>query len=133
MVRLPVAVVVAVLALGLITVTGCTTYRDQLARGQHAFEANDPDRTLAILRDLEPDVGRLGFEEQASYAYLRGMADYQIGLQRDARHWLSLARAYEASSPGLLSAAWKVMMTAALEELDEIVHARGTTGLTTTR
>ena len=126
MVRLRVVVLALVLF-------GCTTYRDQLARGQHAFEGNDHDRTLAVLRDLEPDVGRLEPQDQASYAYLRGMTDYQVGYQRDARHWLSLARALEDASPGLLPADWKVRTTAALTELDAIVRTKGTSGLGTER
>ena len=59
--------------------TACTTYRDELGRGQRAFEQNDHDRTLAILRDRGPDVKRLTMPEQAEYAYLRGITDYRVG------------------------------------------------------
>ncbi len=111
----------------------CTTYRDQLARGQRAFELNEHDRTLAILRDLEPDVRRLTLPEQAQYAYLRGMTDYRIGYKADARHWLAIAKAHEELSPGLLPAEWKVRTNEALEELNEVVYTAGASALPTAR
>jgi hypothetical protein len=111
----------------------CTTYRDQLARSQHAFEQNDHDRTLAILRDLEPNMMRLTPPEQAHYAYLRGMSDYRIGFKPDARHWLSVAKAHEEQTPGVLPADWKVRTNEALDELNGVVYAQGTSALSTTR
>lgn len=113
--------------------SACSTYRDQLARGQRAFEQNDHDRTLAILRDLEPEMKRLSVPEQASYAYLRGMSDYRIGYRADARHWLSLAKAYEDHSPGVLPADWKTRTNEALDELNGVVYAHGTSALSTSR
>jgi hypothetical protein len=116
-----------------VALLGCTTYKDQLARGQRAFEQNEHDRALAILRDLEPDVKRLTPPEQAEYAYLRGMSDYRIGYKADARHWLSVTQALEEGSPGLLPSDWKTRVTEALTELNDVVYAQGTTGLTTGR
>lgn len=121
------------LVLLLTCASGCSTYRDQLARGQRAFEQNELDRTLAILRDLEPDMKRLSAPEQAGYAYLRGMSDYRIGYRSDARHWLSLARAYEDASPGVLPADWKARTNEALEELNAVVYTQGTSALVTSR
>jgi hypothetical protein len=124
----------AVIAFALLTLSaGCTTYRDQLARGQRAFELNEHDRALAILRDLETDVGRLRPAEQAEYAYLRGMTDYRVGYRADARHWLSLTKAYEDNSPGLLPADWKLRVNEALDDLNNVVYSEGTQSLTTTR
>jgi hypothetical protein len=111
----------------------CTTYRDQLGRGQRAYEQNDHDRTLAILRDLEPDVKRLSVQEQAQYAYLRGMSDYRIGYKPDARHWLSVAKAHEDNSPGVLPADWKARTIEALDELNGVVYSQGTSALPTSR
>lgn len=122
-----------ILVLSALSAAGCTTYRDQLARGQHAFDQNEHDRALAILRDLEPDMKRLTPPEQASYAYLRGMSDYRIGYKSDARHWLSVAKAHEERSPGVLAADWKARTTEALDELNGVVYAQGTTALTTSR
>jgi hypothetical protein len=126
---LTIAFVVAALSFGL----GCTTYRDQLSRGQRAFELNEHDRTLAILRDLEPDVKRLSGPEQAEYAYLRGMTDYRVGYKPDARHWLSLAKAYEDNSPGVLPADWKLRVNEALDEMNGVVYSAGIGSLATTR
>jgi len=117
----------------LVTLGGCTTYRDQLARGQRAFELNEHDRTIAILRDLEPDMKRLTVPEQAEYAYLRGMTDYRVGYRADARHWLAITKAYEDNSPGVLPADWKVRVNDALEELNGVVFTEGTQSLTTRR
>lgn len=123
----------ALVLLGALLASACSTYRDQLARGQHAFDQNDHDRALAILRDLERDVKRLTAPEQAGYAYLRGMSDYRIGYKADARHWLSVAKAYEDRSPGVLPADWKARTHEALAELNEVVYTQGTSALPTVR
>jgi hypothetical protein len=123
-------VVAALLALGVAT-EGCKTYRDELARGRTAFDANDHVRTLAILRDLEPDVKRLEPAEQAQYAYLRGMTDYRAGYRADARHWLSVAKALEETSPGGLPGDWKQQTTEALGVLNDVVYMQGTAALAT--
>lgn len=122
------------LGLGLLLAcASCATYHDQLARGQHAFEDSQYDRTLAILRDLEPDVKRLTVPEQAQYAYLRGIADYRVGYKPDARHWLAVAKAYEDNSPGVLTADWKARVNESLEAMNGVVYAAGTTALVTAR
>lgn len=126
----------AALTLGVLPLaflTACTTYRDQLARGQRALEQNEHDRALVILQDLEPDFVRLTAPEQAQYAFVRGMSDYRIGYQSDARHWLSLAKAYEATSPGVLPGAWKTQTNEALTELNNVVYTEGFAGLSTAR
>ena len=124
---------VTIVVLAAVGTGACTTYRDQLARGQRAFEQNDHDRTLAILRDLEPDMKRLTAPEQAEYAYLRGMSDYRIGYKSDARHWLAVAKAYEESSPGVLPVDWKTRTNEALDVLNGVVFSEGTGGLSTSR
>ncbi len=123
--------VVIVLVASLASLAGCHTYRDQLVRSQHAFEQNDYERTLAFLRDLEHDTDRLEPAEQAQYAYLRGMADYRIGYRADARHWLSLARAYDDATPGVLPADWKARLGEALEEMNQVVYTDGISALAT--
>jgi hypothetical protein len=120
-----------VLALIVTSTASCATYRDQLVRSQTAFEQNDYERTLALLRNLEPDVPRLAMPERAGYAYLRGMTDYRIGYRSDARHWLSIARAYDDTSPGTLPTDWKARTIEALDELDAAVHESGYAALTT--
>jgi hypothetical protein len=108
---------------------GCSTYRDQLARSQRAFEVNEHERTLALLRDLEPDVHRLSDPEQAQYCYLRGMSDLRLGFRADARHWLALAKTHDDASPGVLPADWKARLGEALEELNGVVYQDGTAAL----
>src|SRR5438445_5785551 len=85
--------------------TGCATYTSELERGQQAFEKNEHERALAVLRALEPDQTHFDPPEEARYAYLRGMTDYRIGYRADARHWLAIAKAIDDknpdSSPGL--------------------------------
>lgn len=107
------------------SLSGCATYRDELVRSQQAFEQNQHERALALLRELEPDISRLATPERAQYAYLRGMTDYRIGYRADARHWLAVANAYEESSPGVLPVDWKTRTAAALEEMNGIVQADG--------
>jgi hypothetical protein len=112
---------------------GCTTYRDQLVRSQRSYEQNQYERTLGLLRALEPSVTRLSTPEQAQYAYLRGMTDYRIGDRNDARHWLAIARTYDDASPGTLPADWKARMTDALDEMNAVVYTDGLVELATSR
>ena len=111
------------------SLAGCNTYRDELARSQRAFEQNDHERALALLRELERDMTRLATSEQAHYAYLRGMTDYRIGHRSDARHWLAIAHAYDERTPGILPTDWSARTTVALRELDGVVHESGYAGL----
>jgi hypothetical protein len=113
-----------------IAASACNTYRDELARGQRAFEQNDHDRALTILRELEIDLGRLSPSERAQYAYVRGMSDYRIGYRLDARHWLALAKAYDEQTPGALSADWKARTGDTLTELNKVVYSDGIQALT---
>jgi hypothetical protein len=114
-------VVAALLSSTLILLASCATYHEQLARAQTAYENNQHERTLALLRDLEPDVTRLPPSEQAHYAYLRGMTDYRIGYKHDARHWLAIAKAFDEQSAGILPADWKHRTSETLAELDGVV------------
>jgi hypothetical protein len=104
---------------------GCQTYQDDLTRAQRAFEQNQHEHALAILRQLEPDTSRLAVTEQAQYAYVRGMTDYRIGYKVDARHWLALAKSMEAQTPGLLPQDWKARANDALAEMNEGVYGGG--------
>ncbi len=115
------------------TSVGCTTYRDQLVRSQASFEQNEQERTIGLLRALEPNMTKLSRPEQAQYAYLRGMSDYRIGYRLDARHWLAIARTYDETSPGILPADWKARMTDALDELNTVVYTEGIGELATMR
>src|ERR1700678_3000342 len=85
---------------------GCNTYADSLTRAQRAFEQSEHERTLAILRTLEPDIRRLSESDRAKYCYLRGLTDYRIGYRLEARHWLSLASAVVKETPDALPADW---------------------------
>jgi hypothetical protein len=113
----------------LLAAAGCQTYQDDLARSQRAFEHNEHERALAIMRQLEPDVPRLSLTDQAQYSYLRGMTDYRIGYKVDARHWLALAKSMDDQTPGLLPQDWKTRMGDALKELNETVFGGGTESL----
>ena len=117
--------VIALSSLSLIALGSCATYRDELVRAQSAFENNQHERTIALLRDLEPDVTHLSQGEQAQYAYLRGMTDYRMGYKTDARHWLAIARAFDEQSPGILPADWKQRTGDTLAELDGVVQGQG--------
>ncbi len=105
--------------------TSCTTFRDDLVRGQGAYEASSHDRALAILKQLEADQAHLTDEERAHYAYLRGMTDYRIGYRAEARHWLAMAEQLDKLTPGSLPAEWKTRMLEALEDLNRTVWSGG--------
>ncbi len=115
-----------VLLLALV-VSACATYREDLNRGQRLYEESEYERALAIWRFLEADLDSLEYQEQARYAYLRGMTDYRLGggkggadsqFRAHARHWLALAKAIEQEHPGGLSEQWTQLMEEALAELN---------------
>ena len=114
-----------ILAVTAITATGCNTYSNNLNRSKEAFEQNQYERSLAILRALEPDENHLTVGEQAEYAYLRGMKDYRIGYQSDARHWLSVAFETEKANPKSLNEDWKTRLDQVLGELNKHVYNEG--------
>ena len=120
----------ALVAAGAAALGGCATYRDQLARGQKAYEGNQHERALAIWRQLDEDQERLSLEERAQYAYLRGMTDYRIGYKAEARHWLARADALDKLTPGSLPADWKNRLGETMAELNGVVFQEGYEGLT---
>jgi hypothetical protein len=113
--------------------SGCATYHDDLARAEHAFEANQHEQALAIFRTLETDTGHFDTSEKARYFYLRGMTDYRIGYKADARHWLLLANAVETQTPGTLPDDWKQRMTDAVTALNSQVYDDGIESLGSSR
>jgi len=119
--RPPFALVLVLLA----SAVGCSTYRDDLSRGQTAFEQSNHERALALFRILEPDTSHLTTPERAHYAYLRGMTDYRIGYRSDARHWLLVAQSMESETPGVLPADWRTRLGEALVELNDAVYQEG--------
>jgi hypothetical protein len=116
------AAIVLLLAL---SVGACATYREDLNRGQRFYEENDYEHALAIFRYLEPDSDSLSYNDQARYAYMRGMTDYRLGAEfrADARHWLAIAKAIEHEHPGGLSEKWKQLLEEALSDLNREVYA----------
>ena len=116
---------VGALALAAVLGWGCATSSASLRRAQHEFEEGEDERALAIFRSLEPHLDGLTSLDQARYAYLRGMTDYRMGYKPEARHWLGLATALEAQTPGSLAVDCPQRMTEALDELNEAVYAAG--------
>ncbi|HKY34343.1 MAG TPA: hypothetical protein VJN18_00255 [Polyangiaceae bacterium] len=106
----------------LLACAGCATYREDLYRGQRMYEENQYERALAIWRVLESDTDSLTFNEQARYAYLRGMTDYRLGFRADSRHWLAIARAIEQEHSGGLSPEWKQRLDESLDDLNKDVY-----------
>src|SRR5262245_33295559 len=100
----------------------CATYRQDLNRGQALYEENEYERALAIFRVLELDTDSLRLNDQARYAYLRGMTDYRLGFRPDARHWLAIAKATEQEHAGGLSQPWKDRLEETLNELNRDVY-----------
>jgi hypothetical protein len=111
------------LALSLsVALVGCATYREDLNRGQRMYEENQYENALAIWRVLEDDSDSLSVNDQARYAYLRGMTDYRLAFRADSRHWLAVAKATEEAHPGGLSAEWKERLDQSLTDLNQDVY-----------
>ena len=103
----------------------CATYREDLNRGQRMYEENQYERALALWRGLEDDSDSLSVNDQARYAYLRGMTDYRLGFRADSRHWLAIAKATEQAHGGGLSVEWKDRMEQSLTDLNQDVYGGG--------
>jgi hypothetical protein len=101
---------------------GCTTYRDNLSRGERLYQENKFEDSLALCRLMERDVDGLTRSEQVRYAYLRGMTDYRLGYRTDARHWLAIARAIHEQEVGGLDADALASTKTTLDELNREVY-----------
>ncbi len=119
------------LVLVALAIGACTTYREDLNRGQRLYEQNEFERSLGIWRYLEQDFDSLSENDQARYAYLRGMTDYRLAggkggqdraFRAHARHWLAIAKALEQAHPASLSDQWKARLEDALGELNREVY-----------
>jgi hypothetical protein len=114
-----------VVSVGLLALSGCTTYREELSRAQTAYDANEHDKALALTRAIEPNVPYLTRVEQTRYYYLRGMSNLRIGFRAEARHYLSTARAMEQENQGALPNDWKNRLDQSLSELNTEVYQSG--------
>jgi len=112
----------AIALLVALSLGACATYRQDLNRGQRLYEENKYEQALAIWRVLEIDMDSLELNDQARYAYLRGMTGYRLGFRKDARHWLAMAKAIEQEHPGGLSAQWKQRVEESLNDLNRDVY-----------
>jgi hypothetical protein len=105
-----------------LSLSSCTSYRDLLDRGHRLYQENEFGRALANWRALESDVESLSGADQARYAHLRGMTDLRLGYHADARHWLAIAQALDATHPGGLDARLKEDNEAALTSLNRPIY-----------
>lgn len=110
------------LAISMLLLSSCATYREHLNRAHRLYDENEYERALAIFRSIEPDMDSLTLNDQARYAYLRGMTDYRLGFRPDSRHWLAVAKATEQEHPGGLSGDWKGRLEEALNDLNREVY-----------
>jgi len=106
-----------------LSVFGCATYEQELARAEEHFAHDEHEKSLATLRALETDWTSFGLKERARYCYLRGMTDYRIGFKADARHWLAVAAEIERENPGALAPSEKQVVDDKLAELNKVVWA----------
>ena len=86
------------------------------------YEENQYEKALALWRVLESDTDSLSLNDQARYAYLRGMTDYRLGYRSDSRHWLAIAKATEQEHAGGLSPEWKQRLEQSLADLNQDVY-----------
>lgn len=113
--------------LALAPLSGCATYQDDLSRGIKYYEGNEHERSLAVLRSLEPDIDSLRPEDRVRYYYFRGMTDYRLAndtfkVRPDARHWLGLAAAGEKETPAALNEEQKSRLGEALDDLNRDIY-----------
>lgn len=109
-------------ALAALALVACSTYREDLNRGQRLYEENQYEHALAIWRLLEEDMDSLSTNDQARYAYLRGMTDYRLGFRPYARHWLGIAHSIDKEHPGGLNQEWRDRLDKSLADLNNDVY-----------
>lgn len=101
---------------------GCTTWRDELERGQTYYAENQFENAMAMWRAVEPHEVDLAAPERVRYAFHRGMTDYRLGFKDHARHWLAVARSMEAANAGSLDRPAKELLTRTLADLEAEFH-----------
>jgi hypothetical protein len=111
------------LSLSLVTL-GCQNYSDQLQRAQSYYERNQYEMALAVVRNLEADQDSLSDSEAVRYCYVRGMTDYRLGDEVNARYWLGLSVAAAKDNPQALSADEKARVAETLAELNAAVFGK---------
>lgn len=97
---------------------GCQNYSDQLQRAQGYYERNQYEMALTVVRNLEADQDSLSQTEAVRYCYVRGMTDYRLGYESDARYWLGLAKASIKNTPGALQSDEVERVNETLDELN---------------
>jgi len=106
----------------IVAALGCQNYQDQLQRGQGYYEQNQYEHALALFRHLEKDQDSLSPSDRVRYYYLRGMTDFRLQYNADARYWLGLSRAGEKKAQGALAADELQRLEKSLDELDTELH-----------
>lgn len=108
--------------------SGCQNYSDQLQRAQSYYERNQYELALAVVRNLEADQDSLSDAEAVRYCYVRGMTDYRLGDEVNARYWLGLSVAASKGNPHALSAEEQTRVDEALAELNAPIFGTGPVG-----
>ncbi len=103
-------------AVAMTTLVGCVTTQQELRRAEAHLGTRSYEEALVWLEHLHTDLPDMSQSERARYYYLRGMASFELGARRDARHYLALAR---ESDPGrrMLPERWLEHMDRALGDL----------------
>jgi len=107
---------------------GCQNYGDQLQRAQSYYERNQYELLLAVVRNLESDQDSLSDAEAVRYCYVRGMTDYRMGDEVNARYWLGLSVAAAKDNPQALSTDEKARVAETLAELNAPIFGKPTAG-----
>jgi len=97
------ALAFALVSCAVLALAACSNYADMLRRGQGYYERNEYERALAVWRHLEDDRDSLGPGGRVRYYYFRGMTDFRLGYEADARYWLGLAQASRSGARDALS------------------------------
>lgn len=120
-----------------VSISGCATYKEDLARGEKHYAENRFEHALALFRVMEPDIDSLSDADQAKYCYLRGMTDYRLStlqspgstvkdprkeFRANARHWLGVAAAMEKNAPSSLTGDERQRLDEAMNDLNRDVY-----------
>jgi len=108
---------------GVVALTACTNYSDQLERADGHYRDARYEAALTNLEDLRNDLDRFDAQERLRYEFVRGMTHARLGQREEARHWLALVRERLDRNSGHLSEEAAALLNRTLAEVDTAPQA----------
>jgi hypothetical protein len=83
----------ALLLTSVLALSACAHIDHRIESAAVCFDDARYDDALVWLADLDDDVGRMPYDDETFFYYLRGMTAFRLDRRTEALHYLSLAHA----------------------------------------